>query len=178
MSHPTFLLRLCLKTGSASTATIPAKIGGWGHPRFNVKTVWRSVIFVLLAMLIPIRFAKADDEPKPEQLRQLLENTLSQLKSAQERKTQLAEENEQLKAKVVDLEKQLKDKSSEIKRQADAIAERSFFLRSHYAAWQEFIRRYPKMQNRWRAFLELDLMTPEDDLRHYVDPDWPWSVNG
>ena len=146
------------------------------------RSVRRAIILLILAVLmIPNSVSRAEDEPKPEQLKQLYENTLSQLKSAQERKTQLAEENEQLKAKIAELEKQMKavgDKNAEMKKQTEAFAERSFFLRSHYAAWQEFIRRYPKMQIRWRVFLESDLMTPQNDMRQYVDPDWPWSANG
>src|SRR5258708_34992366 len=85
----------------------------------------------------------AEDEPKPDQLKQMYQDTLAQLKSAQERKTQLAAENEQLKAKVAELEKQLaatQAKSAELEKQAAGFAEKTFFLRSHYAAWQELLR--------------------------------------
>jgi septal ring factor EnvC (AmiA/AmiB activator) len=133
-----------------------------------------SAIFLSAA---PI--AKADDEPKPEQLKQMYENTLAQLKSAQERKTQLAAENEQLKAKVVELEKQMQavaTKAADLEKQSEAYAEKTFFLRAHYSAWQDFLRRYPRMQIRWRVFLENDLLTPRNDLPVFVDPDWPWSA--
>src|SRR5437868_14898517 len=84
--------------------------------------------------------AVAEDEPKPEQLKQMYDDTLAQLKSAQERKTQLAAENEQLKAKVAELEKQLKAasaKSAELDRQAAGYAEKTVLLGSRYAAGQE-----------------------------------------
>ena len=121
----------------------------------------------------------AEDEPKPDQLKQMYQGTLAQLKEAQERKTQLAAENEQLKTKVADLEKQLlaqQTKSVDLQKLADGFSEKTFFLRSHYAAWQEFLHRYPRLQIRWRVFLENDMLTPRNDLPLFVDPEWPWSA--
>lgn len=106
-------------------------------------------------------------------------DALAQLKAAQERKTQLAAENEQLKAKVAELEKQLaatQAKSAELEKQVTASGERNGFLRSHYVAWQEFLRRYPRMQIRWKTFLENDLVTPGNQPPIFVDPDWPWAA--
>jgi septal ring factor EnvC (AmiA/AmiB activator) len=123
--------------------------------------------------------ALAEDEPKPDQLKQMYQDTLAQLKNAQERKTQLAAENEQLKAKVAELEKQLaatQAKSAELEKQAAGFAEKTFFLRSHYAAWQEFLRRYPRFQIRWKVFLENDVLSPHGDMPALVDPEWPWSA--
>jgi uncharacterized membrane protein YgaE (UPF0421/DUF939 family) len=131
------------------------------------------------ALLVPAPAARADDEPKPEQLKQMYQDALAQLKSAQERKTQLAAENEQLKARVADLETRMqaeREKSAELEKQAGAYAEKTLFLRSHYAAWQEFLRRYPRMQIRWRVFLENDMLPPRNDLPVLVDPEWPWSA--
>jgi septal ring factor EnvC (AmiA/AmiB activator) len=123
--------------------------------------------------------ALAEDEPKPDQLKQMYQDTLAQLKSAQERKTQLAAENEQLKAKVAELEKQMQAnqaKTADLEKQVSSSAEKNFYLRSHYVAWQEFLRRYPRLQIRWRVFLENDLITPRSDLPVFVDPEWPWSA--
>ena len=127
------------------------------------------------AFLASAPIALAEDEPKPEQLKQMYQDTLSQLKSAQERKTQLAAENEQLKTKVADLEKQLQAKNTELAKQANASGE-MFFLRSHFSAWHEFLRQYPRMQIKWRVFLESDLLTPRNNIPVFVDPDWPWSA--
>src|SRR5947209_8883067 len=88
------------------------------------------------------RRALAEDPPKPDQLKQMYDDTLAQLKSAQERKTQLAAENEQLKAKLADLQKQLtaaQAQASDLEKQNASLVERNFFFRSHYAAWQEFL---------------------------------------
>ena len=128
---------------------------------------------------LPAPVARADDDPKPEQLNQMYQETLAQLKSAQERKTQLASENEQLKAKIAELEKQIQasqTKITDLEKQNSGYAEKTFFLRSHYAAWQEFLRRYPRFQIRWRVFLENDLPSPSDDMPLLIDPQWPWSA--
>ena len=79
---------------------------------------------------------------------------------------------------LAELEKQLlaqQTKSVDLQKLADGFAEKTFFLRSHYAAWQEFLRRYPRLQIRWRVFLENDMLTPHD-LPLFVDPEWPWSA--
>ena len=133
---------------------------------------------LVASFIVPPR-ALAEDEPKPDQLKQMYQDTLAQLKSAQERKTQLAAENEQLKTKIAELEKQMKaseTKAAEIEKQSNAFAEKTFFLRSHYSAWQEFLRRYPRLQIRWRVFLENDMFSPRNDLPLFVDPEWPWSA--
>jgi predicted nuclease with TOPRIM domain len=109
----------------------------------------------------------------------MYQDTLNQLKSAQERKTQLAAENEQLKAKVAELEKQLQAnqaRSADLEKQAAGHAEKTFFLRSHYAAWQEFLHRYPRLEIRWKLFLEDEALTPRHDVPPFVDPEWPWSA--
>jgi hypothetical protein len=142
----------------------------WRHWTAKVILAASSTVFLSSA---PI--ARADDEPKPEQVKQMYQDTLSQLKSAQERKTQLAAENEQLKTKVADLEKQLEVKNAELAKQVSASGE-TFFLRSHFAAWQEFLRHYPRTQIKWRVFLENDLMTPRNNIPGLVEPDWQWSA--
>jgi septal ring factor EnvC (AmiA/AmiB activator) len=123
--------------------------------------------------------ALAEDPPKPDQLKQMYDDTLAQLKSAQERKTQLAAENEQLKAKLADLQKQLnaaQTQADDLEKQNAALAERNFFLRSHYTAWQEFLRYYPRLQIRWQIFLGNDAGGYHDAQPVFVDPEWPWSA--
>ena len=137
------------------------------------------VTAVAAAMLAAAPLALAEDPPKPEQLKQMYDDTLAQLKNAQERKTQLAAENEQLKAKLADLQKQLdasKARNSDLEKQAAGYAEKTFFLRSHYAAWQEFLQRNPRLQIRWKTFLGNDAITPRRDVPVVVDPEWPWSA--
>jgi septal ring factor EnvC (AmiA/AmiB activator) len=141
-------------------------------------TIATVLVTALSLLTMPARSARADDEPKPEELKQMYQKALDQLKSAQERKTQLAAENEQLKAKVAELEKQLaatQTRTAELQKQADASAEKTFFLRSHYAAWQEFLRRYPRLQIRWKIFLEDEALFPRRDATPYLEPEWPWQ---
>ena len=99
--------------------------------------------------------ALAQDQPNVDDLNHKYEDALNQLKAAQDRKNELANENEQLKARLAELEKQLE----EAKRQAAGFAEQTFYLRSHYAAWQSFMKRYPHFAERWKAFLESDLLS-------------------
>src|SRR3954468_16827908 len=97
-------------------------------------------------------FAFAQDGGSPEQLKKLYDDALAQLKAAQDRKNELAQQNEQLTAKVTDLEKQLdqvRGEVLELRRHDAESAEKTFFLRSHYAAWQGFVENYPELKARW-----------------------------
>ena len=96
------------------------------------------------------------DKPTYEQLEKAHQDTLTQLKNAQDRRNQLATENEQLQAKAVDLQKDLDAAHAELadlRRQEATWAEQTFFLRSMYAAWQDFLMRYPRLRAEWEAFL-------------------------
>ena len=64
----------------------------------------------------------------------------------------------------------------ELKRQDAENAEKSFFLRSHHAAWQMFIERYPEMKVRWKEFLNRDVLAAGNELPKLVDPEWPLTV--
>jgi hypothetical protein len=76
----------------------------------------------------------------------------------------------------------MNERMDEMKRTDAEHAEKTYFLRSHYAAWQEFIRGYPEMLVRWKAFLgnellsspnmlpggiKLDLLLDDDDREPY-----------
>lgn len=77
------------------------------------------------------------------------EDALAQLKQAQDRKSELNRENEQLKAQLAALEAEAKV----LRRDAADHAERTFFLRSHYAAWKRFIAANPELKKRWDQYL-------------------------
>ena len=55
-------------------------------------------------------------------------------------------------------------------------AERTYFLRSHFAAWQGFVGRYPELKARWKHFLETDLLNPTNELPLWTDP-WAAPAN-
>jgi len=62
------------------------------------------------------------------------------------------------------------------------LAERNFFFRAHYVAWQEFMRFYPRLQARWQIFFGGDGggTSPHGGQHNgqpmFVDPEWPWSA--
>ena len=114
-----------------------------------------AVVFVT-AFINPPVFAQ--DQTNPEDLNNKYQDALAQLKAAQDRKNELATENEQLKARIAELERQ----ADEHRRAAAEYANTTFFLRAHFAAWQTFIDRYPQLKSRWRVFLEGGLLDPGD----------------
>jgi septal ring factor EnvC (AmiA/AmiB activator) len=144
---------------------------------------WRQLVVVVLFAgfaLLPVSSALAQDEPKPDQLKKMYDDALAQLKQAQDRKNELAAENDKLNAKVADMQKQLdaeKARVDEVNRQAASYSDKTFFLRSHYAAWRRFIQRYPKLEAEWRVYLDggPTEATPSQDV---IDSDWPLSAAG
>jgi len=130
----------------------------------------------VLAVLLPGGVLRAQDEPKPEELRKLYHDTLSQLKDAQDRKSELAGQNEKLTARVADLEKQLQTQGKQLqdlKQQKESFLERTFFLRSYYAACQEFFASNAAIHARWKAFLAQEPAGSNDGLSELIDPQWP-----
>jgi len=130
----------------------------------------------VLALAAGATLALAQDANNPEQLKKLYGDALTQLKAAQDRKNELATQNEQLNAKVGELQKQLdqaRGEMLELKRRDAENAEKSFYLRSHHAAWQTFVERYPELKARWTQFLERDVLASGNDLPELLDPMWP-----
>jgi predicted nuclease with TOPRIM domain len=94
--------------------------------------------------------ALAQDVPNPDELKKQYDEAVEQLKAAQDRKSELAAENEKLQARIADLERRLSERDREVA----GFAERTWYYRAQYAAWQRFIERYPQMKQRWMSFLE------------------------
>jgi hypothetical protein len=145
-------------------------------------TGWRaSAAMVLVATAVSIAGvltnptvvrAAAQDGLTQEQLRKMYDDALVQLKASQDRKAELAGENEKLQARVAELEKQL----AEARGQISEHAERTFFYRSQHAAWQTFLQRYPTLMQRWKLFLEAGILTTPNEIPQWMDPDWPLSA--
>ncbi|MGH7178256.1 MAG: hypothetical protein ACREJC_12820, partial [Tepidisphaeraceae bacterium] len=95
-----------------------------------------------------------------------LADTLAQLKAAQDRKNELATENEKFKAQIAEIQKQL----DELKGSAAQYAERTYFLRSQYAAWELFLMDYPPLRERWRIFLDAGPVSADNALPDFSDP--------
>ena len=103
----------------------------------------------------------------PEELNRKYQDALAQLKAAQDRKNELATENEKLTARIAELEKQ----NEELRRQAATFAEQTWKLRMHYAAWESFLkRRSPQLLEKWRVFLERDPLSAPSGLPDLSDP--------
>ena len=139
---------------------------------------WAVTAVALTVATIGTGFALAQDANSPEQLKKLYADALAQLKAAQDRKNELATQNEQLAAKVAELQKQLdaaRGDMLELKRQDAENAEKSFYLRSHHAAWQTFVERYPELKVRWKHFLEKDVLAAGNGLPELIDPMWPMT---
>jgi septal ring factor EnvC (AmiA/AmiB activator) len=146
---------------------------------------WRHlpVIAAVAALLASFAFVRgAMAQESPEQLHRMYDDALKELKNAQERKNQLAEENDKLKATVEDLKKQLaaaNQQVGDLKRDQTEQADKTFYLRSHYAAWQAFLRQYPELLGRWKAYMEADFLTPKSVLPPLtIDGQWPPSDEG
>jgi septal ring factor EnvC (AmiA/AmiB activator) len=120
--------------------------------------------------------AIAQETPAPDELKKMYDDALVQLKAAQDRKNELGIENEQLKARVADLEQKLtasKADSEALQAEVNSAADRTYFLRSYYAAWQRFLERYPHLKTQWDVFLERGPLTAPHELPEFSQPaDW------
>jgi septal ring factor EnvC (AmiA/AmiB activator) len=126
--------------------------------------LWAAAAVLLFA--VPAT-SFADDEVKPEQLKKMYDDALGQLKAAQDRKAELAKENESLGAKVADLQKQLaaaQDQVQTLKREVADSSDRTYYLRAYHAAWQKFLTRYPEVMARWKLYLGHSELTMSFDF--------------
>ncbi len=140
--------------------------------------VMRLVMIVSLAVLMAATSAWGDNV-KPDDLERMFHDTLIQLKEAQNRKAELATENEKLTARVAELEKQVSAQSvqlDEIKRQESALADKTLFLRSHYAAWEQFIAANPGVREQWEIFMRTLAWVSAPEPGIFMDPEWPVSM--
>ena len=134
-----------------------------------MRMVWLTVLAACI--LAPAAGSFAQDSTNPDQLKKDLQDARAQLKSAQDRKSELADENAKLLAQVSDLQKQIEA----AKKEAAGEADRTFFLRSRYAAWQEFMKQYPDLLERWKYWLANGAVKTGTVPMLGEDAGWPWS---
>ncbi|HZL35739.1 MAG TPA: hypothetical protein VFC78_10555 [Tepidisphaeraceae bacterium] len=130
---------------------------------------------VLLALLLGAPGARAEENVKPEQIKKMYDDALVQLKAAQDRKAELAKQNEALAAKVAELSKQLAASQSQMQgmqRQIDDQAEKTFYLRSYYAAWQRFLHAHPDVTANWKFYLGHSALSIPRETPDLIDPAW------
>ena len=147
--------------------------------RMTFRGVWITAVAIGMS-LSAATLARAEEPLNPEQLKKAYDDTLAQLKAAQERKNQLASENEKLGGQITDLQKQIdqqKQELEQLKRNDAEHAKTTWFLRSHYAAWKEFLTGQPELAARWKTYFESGiLMMPResvDNLRIGMGRDEP-----
>jgi hypothetical protein len=114
----------------------------------------------------PHSSAVAQDQNNPEVLRKELADALAQLKAAQDRKNELATENDKLKAQIAAMQKDV----DEVRRAQATWAEQSYFLRAQQAAWNDFLERYPRLRAEWEMFLAAGPFAPSNELPKWADP--------
>ena len=104
--------------------------------------------------------------PNPEQ-----QDLLNQLRAAQDRKNELATENNKLRKQLTDLEK----KAAEQADQLSTLDNRAYYLREHYAAWEQFLDNNPAVRSMWLAFFS-NAATAERATDLLGDGRWPFAV--
>jgi uncharacterized protein HemX len=124
---------------------------------------------LLVAAILFATSGLAFAQDQGEDLNKKYQDALAQLKAAQDRKNELATENEKLNAHVADLQKQL----DESHRAASNFALQTFQLRSEHAAWTTFLKRYPRLAIQWKLFIESDPLAAPATLPDIVDPKAP-----
>jgi len=118
--------------------------------------VWLMAAVCLLAGTV-----LAEDKPNPDQLKKAYDDALVQLRAAQNSKNDLARETDRLSKQIEDLKKQLATAQGQIetlKREVSDQDQRTFYLRSYQAAWQNFLKAHPDLLLRWKAFLADDVL--------------------
>ena len=126
-------------------------------------------VLVGIVVAFSLSSAHAQDNNNPDELKKALADTQGQLKAAQDRAAMLAQENEQLKTRVGGLEKEAAD----LRRDQSTFAERTFFLRAHYSAWQRFVERYPQLAMRWKLFLAAEPVSVGAEANDLFGGAWP-----
>ena len=120
---------------------------------------------------------RADDAA--DQLRAQYDDAVAQLKAAQDRKNELQADNDRLNGRIKELEAAIAAKDQTTRVTLADSADRTFFLRSHYAAWQSFVADRPDVAAAWRQYLGVAVGadpapgSPSSRFDLLIDPDWP-----
>lgn len=118
---------------------------------------------IIILVLLCATVVMGQENATPEQLRKMYDDSLVQLKTAQDRKNELAAQNEKLNEQVAALTAELERTRMQVsilERESASFAERTFSLRAHMAAWQRFMDYYPRLKARWDAYVGANLFSP------------------
>ena len=131
----------------------------------------RRVCCVILLLFVASA-ARGDDALKPEQLQKMYDDTLAQLKDAQDRKAALARENADLEAKL----KAAAARAQSLQVQLDLLNDQTNVLRSRGAAWNEFVLSRPLIREQWLWYVDDVAFFGRPPWRPLIDFDWPFSA--
>jgi len=126
------------------------------------------ILSIICGVVTPPGAARGQDAAasnNPDELKKSLADALNQLKAAQDRKNELATENEKLKQKLAEQDQQI----AELRRQTTEFAARTWQFRSQLAAWEAFLQRYPNLLNRWKVFLANDPLSAPTTMPEFTD---------
>jgi hypothetical protein len=136
-------------------------------------------MWVAAAMLGTIGSHAHAQAQNPEQMKRMYDDAVAQLKAAQDRKNELAAENERLQQQLAAAQKDLAAANArldELKRSDADHAEKTFFLRSHYLAWQLFVKEQPELNAKWKAFIKSDYYAAPLAATAIRDPYFPFGL--
>lgn len=133
-----------------------------------MRAIW--VVAIVLGMS---GWAGAQEQTtNPDDLNRKYTDAVAQLKAAQDRRNELAAENEKLGARIAELEQKLK----EAERREAEFNERTYQLRSLFAAWKTFLSQQPVLLQKWRLFMENGPLAAPWTLPEFVDSTNPLSI--
>lgn len=108
-----------------------------------------------------------NQQPTQEQY----QDALNQLRQLQADKSELATRNRELQKRVAELETQQQEMSIRL----ETLENRLYYLREHYASWQQFLEHNPPLRVMWYTYFT------SGDFRDRItdilgDGKWPFSV--
>jgi predicted nuclease with TOPRIM domain len=116
--------------------------------------------------------ATASHAQDAQQLQKMYDESQAQLRAAQDRKNELFVENQKLQKRLSELEEQLSATRGEL----ETLENRAWFLREHYASWQDFVELNPPIRAMWQGFFNGALVTTPTLLTDLLgDGKWPFS---
>jgi uncharacterized protein YlxW (UPF0749 family) len=130
------------------------------------KQLCRRPIAFVAASIVLTSVAMVHADPNVEQLRKLYDEALAQLRDAQDRKNELAQENERLRERIAALE--LPERlmpSAEWHQRMNRLAAMEWFLGMH-----------PIVAEKFNEFARANLLNTTAPAGNWYDPNWPFSA--
>ncbi|MBC7785139.1 MAG: hypothetical protein H7144_14990 [Burkholderiales bacterium] len=127
-------------------------------------------MLAVLGLMSPL--AMAQNQTSPEQLQKMYENTLELLRNAQDRKNELAVENQKLQKKLADAEVLQQQQAV----RSDALEGRLYALQQFEARWRQFLEGNPRVGELWGWYVATPV---QRDLGTDIlgDGRWPFGLD-